>query len=99
MPRPRNVNDKFRTLDTRQVRSVRDLEGLPKAEDMAAIEEERRKRELAAEKREQRKRFSRGHIRNVVKHLPYIRKCREQCRVPRKVPKKVMETMFALSLR
>ena len=44
MPRPRNVNDKFRTLDTRQVRSVRDMEGLPKAEDMAAIEEERRKR-------------------------------------------------------
>ena len=99
MPRPRNVNDKFRTLDTRQVSSVRDLEGLPKAEDMAAIEEERRKRELAAGKREQRKRFSRGHIPNVVKHLPYISKCREQCRVPRKVPKKVMETMFVLALR
>ena len=54
---------------------------------------------LAAEKREQRKRFSRGHIRNVVKHLSYIRICRDRCRVPRKVPKKVMETMFALSLR
>lgn len=46
--------------------------------------------------REQR--FSEGHMKNVKKFMPYIRRCRAEGRAPRNVPKKVLETVIALAL-
>jgi len=99
----RYTTQRWRRSNTQGVQSVEAMKTfhdrpLLTRADLDASNEARLKRDLAAQKYEKRKRFSRGHILNVLKYLPHIRKCRNRCRIPRKVPKKIMETVFALRL-
>ena len=66
--------------------------------DLDTINAARLKLELAAEKREERRHYNRGHMLSVVKHLPYVRECLKIGMLPYAVPKKVMATVFALRL-
>ena len=93
-----NVNDKYHGLGTRSVRSMSQLEGLLTRADLDAIEAERRKFELAAEKRWKRRYYNRGHVLSVVKHMPYVRECLKAGKLPHGIPKKVMATVFAFHL-
>lgn len=45
------------------------------------------------------RRFNKGHMLNVRKYMPYIRRCRAKCQPPRRVPRKVLETVVALCLK
>jgi hypothetical protein len=66
------------------------------AQELAAREARREERLLKESLR--RPRLSKGHIRNVIKHMCHIRACRQKCQRPRSVPRKVLETVIALSL-
>jgi hypothetical protein len=74
------------------------IDGLLTRADLDAIEAERRKFDLDAEKRWKRRYYNRGHVLSVVKHMPYVRECLKAGKLPHGIPKKVMATVFALHL-
>ena len=86
--------------NVKSVEDMRTFQGRPmltRAE-LDAIDEARCKFDLDAEKRWKRRYYNRGHILNVVKRMPYVRKCLKKGKLPYSVPKKVMATVFALRL-
>ena len=85
MPKPSNVNDRFRTLRTDRV--VHPPWAMPQG--IKSLPQRVTTRD---------RHFSAGHVRNVVGYLPYIRRCQDNARPPRGVPKKVLETFVSLCL-
>lgn len=94
--RPDNPNNKFRTVfGTRSYPPTYNPPLLTEAE--LAVWKAQLEERVAKELRRQ-PRVSKGHLLNVRKYMPYIRRCRQKCRPPRRVPRKVLETVVALSL-
>lgn len=91
-----NVNRRFRTMQTERVVSMSQLKGFLTGEEMKEIAEAEVRQ--AKRKLDRDRHFSAGHLRNVVEHMPHIRRCRLYCRVPRRVPQKVLATVIALHL-
>jgi hypothetical protein len=96
MPRPTNVNDRYRTLGTERVVSMSQLKRLPTGKEMNEIAEVELK--LAGRKTARDRRFNKGHVLNVLKAMRHIRKCRRRMKCPRSVPKKVLDTVERLRL-
>ncbi len=82
------------------VEAVKTFQGRPliTRADLDTIEAERRKLDLDAEKRWERRYYNRGHILSVIKHMAYVRECLKAGKLPYGIPKKVMATVFALRL-
>lgn len=93
-----NPNDRFRTIHTERIVSMSQLEGPLTRAELDAIDESRRKLDVEAQKRWNRRYYNRGHILSVVKHMRYVRECLKIGMLPYGVPKKVMATVFALRL-
>ena len=99
----RYTTQQWRRSNTQGVQStgtMRTFRGRPllTRADLDTIDAERRTLALAAEKREERRYYNRGHILSVVKRMAYVRECLKVGRLPHGIPKKVMATVFAFYL-
>jgi len=99
----RYTTQQWRRSNTQGVQSIeaaRTFRGRPllTRADLDTIEAQRRKLELAAEKRWERRYYNRGHILSVVKHMAFVRDCLKAGKLPHGIPKRVMATVFAFHL-